>query len=90
MPAIRIPYAFRRFTDNHPVFNSEEETISEILNDFISSYPLMQSVLFTTEGNLNEFVKLYVDGKPIEQKSDFHSVIIPEANITIITGIAGG
>lgn len=90
MPHIRIPYSLRRYTNTEHIFSSDGKTIHELLDAFGRSFPGLTPVVFSSEGQLHDFIRIYVNGEEVRLPHDLNRKLDADANITLITGIAGG
>jgi adenylyltransferase/sulfurtransferase len=85
-----IPSALRQYTDNNDSIELAGDSIAEILDELISSYPKVKKHLFNEEGKLRNFVNIYVNEDDIRSKQNLDTPIKEGDEISLVPSIAGG
>lgn len=65
------------------------ETLAAVLQGAIAAHPALSNKIYATPGNLNRFVRIFVDGKQAGRDLNAHSVSA-QAEIKILVAMAGG
>ncbi len=90
MATISIPSPFRKFTAQEPEFQSKATTVNGLLQDLVATYPDIKKNLFTPEGQLLQFIKVYKGEEDIQEMNGVQTTIGEQDQLTIIPAIAGG
>lgn len=85
-----IPAPLREFTDGESEVSAEGETVSDIIEDLNDQFPGIRERLTTDDGELREFLNIYVDDEDIRFKDDLETTIEEGSDLSIIPAIAGG
>ncbi|MBF88814.1 MAG: molybdenum cofactor biosynthesis protein MoeB [Candidatus Marinimicrobia bacterium] len=87
---IKIPSPLRQFTDNKSYVEVDGLTIKEVLIKIFEQYPQIQSHILDNNGEMRNFVNIYVNGKNIKEKDNLDTSVPIDSDIRIIPAIAGG
>ena len=87
---LSIPSPLRRFTNGASKINVRGENIRDILEELFQAYPEIKNHLIDENGDLRNFVNIFVNGENIREKNNLDTIIIDESDIRIIPSIAGG
>lgn len=85
-----IPAPLREFTDGESEVSAEGETVSDIIEDLNDQFPGIRERLTTDDGELREFLNIYVDDEDIRFKEELDTTIEEGSDLSIIPAIAGG
>jgi len=85
-----IPAPLREFTDGESEVSAEGDTVSDIIKDLEEQFPGIRERLTTDDGELREFLNIYVDDEDIRFKDDLETTIDEGSDLSIIPAIAGG
>ncbi len=86
---VTIPTALRRFADNQASVEVQGKTISEVLNNLTRQHAQLRQHLYSDDGKLRNFVRVYVNDEDIRAKGD-NAPINENDEISIVPSIAGG
>ena len=89
MTTVLIPYALRAFTERNAEVEVNGGTAGEALNALTEAYPDLKTHLFAEDGQLRNFINLFVDGKNINTLQGLDTVIT-NSELMIVPAIAGG
>jgi len=64
---LRIPSPLRRFTDGQSKLDVNGNSVSEVLNELFSAHPEIKNHLVEENGDLRNFVNIFIDGEDIRQ-----------------------
>jgi len=87
---ILIPYALRAFTERNAEVEVEGSTAGEAINALANAYPALKTHLFTADGQLRDFINLFVDGVNINSLQGLNTPIKDNGELMIVPAIAGG
>lgn len=87
---VLIPTPLREFTDGESEVEAEGNTIQEILNDLDSQYSGIKERLCTDDGELREFLNIYLNDEDIRFMDELETEVSESDDISIIPAIAGG
>jgi adenylyltransferase/sulfurtransferase len=87
---ILIPYALRAFTERNAEVEVEASTAGEAVNALANAYPALKTHLFTTDGQLRDFINLFVGGVNINSVQGLDTPVADNGELMIVPAIAGG
>ncbi len=91
MPFIVIPAALRRLM-SEPVSTLEVDaaTAREALDGLIAKYPELRETFLDSDGNLRQFVRIFIGEEDIESLQGQDTPVTPSDEIVLLPPIAGG
>jgi adenylyltransferase/sulfurtransferase len=87
---ILIPYALRAFTERNAEVEVEGSTAGGAINALANAYPSLKTHLFTEDGQLRDFINLFVGGVNINSLQGPNTPIADNGELMIVPAIAGG
>jgi len=90
MIKVLIPYALRSFTERNAEVEVSGNTAGEAINALANVYPDIKTHLFAENGQLRDFINLFVDGKNINGLQGLDTPIADNGEVMIVPAIAGG
>jgi molybdopterin converting factor small subunit len=90
MAKIIIPTPLRKFTSNEGTIQITGDTIGEAILDLTNKFPDLKNNILDDEGNLRNFVRIYLGDDDIKTLDDTHTSVEENSVISIIPAIAGG
>jgi molybdopterin synthase sulfur carrier subunit len=87
---VRIPTPLRRVTDGQDKVDTEGETLKQIIDSMESQYPGIKERLCDGDGNLRNFVNVYVNGEDVRFLDGVDSATGDGDEISIVPAVAGG
>ncbi len=87
---VMIPTPLREFTDGEGEVTATGANVREVLDDLEQQFPGIKDRLCTEDGNLREFLNIYMNDEDIRFKDDLDTEINEGADLSIIPAIAGG
>ena len=85
-----IPAPLREFTDGESEVTASGDTVSDVIDDLEDQFPGIKERLTNEDGELREFLNIYMDDEDIRFKDDLATEIDENADLSIIPAIAGG
>jgi len=86
---VTIPTALRRFANNQANVEVAGATISEVLNNLTTQHTELRQHLYSSDGRLRNFVRVYVNDEDIRLRGD-DTPVSEKDEIAIVPSIAGG
>jgi adenylyltransferase/sulfurtransferase len=90
MIKVLIPYALRFFTERNAEVEVAGNTVGEAINVLANVYPDIKAHLFAENGQLRDFINLFVDGKNVNSLQGLDTPIAGNGEVMIVPAIAGG
>lgn len=87
---IKIPSPLRRFTQQLSQVEVEAETVSQAMTQLCEQHPDLRVQLFDEQGQLRNFVNIFLDRVDIKQHNGMESVLSEGCELRIVPAIAGG
>ena len=87
---VRIPTPLRRVTDGQDKVNTEGATVREIIDSMESQFPGIKERLCDENGDLRNFVNVYVNGEDVRFLEGIDSAAGDGDEISIVPAVAGG
>jgi len=90
MASIKIPTPLRPYTANQAQISVSGNTVGAALTDLTTQYPELRQHLFSTGGDLRNFVNVFLGEDDIRFLDGLNTEIESDTNLRIIPSIAGG
>jgi len=87
---ILIPYALRSFTERNAEVEVEGSTAGDAVNALANAYPSLKTHLFNEDGQLRDFINLFVNGANINSLQGLNTPVANNGELMIVPAIAGG
>ena len=88
--SIIIPSALRQYTDNQDTVELSGNSVAELLQELTKQYPKMNKHLFAEEGELRNFVNIYINEDDIRTQQHIDTPIKEGDVVSIVPSVAGG
>jgi molybdopterin converting factor small subunit len=89
VPRVEIPRRYRLPTRGESLIDVEGRTIRECIEAVEARYPGFLELVFDSQGNLNRFVRLFVNGDEVA-RSDPDAPVDDDDRVQILAAAAGG
>ncbi len=89
MPRVEVPSRYRVPTKGEGRIDVEGRTVRECIEAVEARYPGFQELVLDRNGELQRFVRLFVDGDPLAQDA-LGTAVSPDARVAILVAPAGG
>jgi molybdopterin synthase sulfur carrier subunit len=87
---IKVPSVLRANVGGAREVEAPGETIGEVLDSLVGTYPSLRSQLFTDDGELNRFVNVYVNGQDVRYLDGQATAVAAEDEVRLLPAMAGG
>jgi adenylyltransferase/sulfurtransferase len=90
MVKVLIPYALRAFTGRSAEVEVEGSTAGAVIKALADVYPDLKAHLFTDNGQLRDFINLFVGGVNINNLQGLDTPVPDNGEVMVVPAIAGG
>lgn len=87
---VRIPTPLRRITKGQDKVEAEGETVNDVISSLDDQYPGMRERLCDDQGELRNFVNVYINGDDIRFLNGLASPLNSGDEISLVPAVAGG
>jgi len=87
---VLIPYALRAFTERKAEVAVEGGTAGDAIKALADAHPALKGHLFTDDGQLRDFINLFVNGVNINSLQGLDTPVADNGEVMIVPAIAGG
>ena len=90
MITVQLPAQLANFCLNTRTHIMEATTLSEVFKKFDEIAPMLRSQLFYPNGQLRQFVGLFLNDQQITLTEEEHNRLAQESQLLIVLSVAGG
>ncbi len=90
MAKIQVPVNFQKFTGNKSFIEVDGATVSTCFAALWKEFPELKSKILNDNGNLQRYVRVFVDGQDSEDLGGLSAPTTQKTTIKIMTALAGG
>ncbi|GAB2715941.1 MoaD/ThiS family protein [Streptomyces bullii] len=90
MPKIFVPTIMRKHTENRATVEVPGSTVSEVFENFLTSYPTVRDLLRGTDGRLRPHINVFVNGDDIRGLEGEKTGLTDRDEVHVIPAMAGG
>ncbi len=90
MPSVKVPPVLRQHTGGATEVQAAGSNVGEVLGALVAEYPATQEQLFSTEGELNRFVNIYLNDEDVRVLDGLETAVADSDTIMILPAMAGG
>ena len=90
MATIKIPPVLRASVGGEKEVSASGENVRDVLRDLASAHPATQSQLFSTEGELNRYVNVYLNDEDVRVLDGLDTAVTDGDTVVILPAMAGG
>jgi MoaD family protein len=90
MPTVKIPPVLRAQTDGQAEFETEGETVGDVLRSLAATHPATRSQLFSDGGELNRYVNVYLNDEDVRVLDGLDTPVSRSDTVVILPAMAGG
>lgn len=88
--SVRIPTPLRRVTNGVDKVDAEGDTLDQIIDSLDSQYPGLKGRLCDEDGELRNFVNVYVNGEDVRFMQGLATATKSGDEVSIVPAVAGG
>jgi molybdopterin synthase sulfur carrier subunit len=90
MATVRIPPVLRPSVGGEKELAAEGSSVGEILREVAARHPDTQSQLFSSEGELNRYVNVYLNDEDVRVLDGLDTRVSEADTLVILPAMAGG
>ncbi len=90
MATVRIPPVLRTSVGGEKELNADGASVGEVLRALAAAHPATQSQLFSTDGELNRYVNVYLNDEDVRVLSGLDTPVGDADTLVILPAMAGG
>jgi MoaD family protein len=87
---VRVPSVLRKHTGGARVVQSQAGTVSTVIEDLERQVPGLKRELMTEEGQMRQFVNVYVNDEDIRYLDRLNTSVADGDQVAILPAVAGG
>jgi MoaD family protein len=87
---VKIPTVLRPQVGGNKEVELAGATVGEVVDALTAAYPSLRSQLLTTEGDLNRFVNVYVNGQDVRYLDGLATAVAERDEVRLLPAMAGG
>jgi molybdopterin synthase sulfur carrier subunit len=90
MATVKIPPVLRPSVSGMSEVQVEGDTVGAVLQALAGMHPDTEGQLFSTEGELNRYVNVYVNDEDVRVQNGLETGVGPSDTVVILPAMAGG
>jgi molybdopterin synthase sulfur carrier subunit len=90
MPVVKIPPVLRPSVSGMSEVEVEGDTVGEVLKSLADLHPNTSDQLFSSEGELNRYVNVYVNDEDVRVRDGLATGVAAADTVVILPAMAGG
>jgi molybdopterin synthase sulfur carrier subunit len=90
MAKIKIPPVLRASVGGEREVSAAGESVGEILRDLADSHPATATQLFSSDGELNRYVNVYLNDEDVRVLNGLDTAVGDSDTVVILPAMAGG
>ena len=90
MATVKIPPVLRASVGGEKEVGASGANVGDVLRDLASNYPATQTQLFSTEGELNRYVNVYLNDEDVRVLGGLDTPVAEGDTLVILPAMAGG
>ena len=90
MATVKIPPVLRPSVGGEKEVAADGASVGEVLNALASTHPQTQSQLFSSDGELNRYVNVYLNDEDVRVLDGLQTAVGETDTLVILPAMAGG
>jgi sulfur-carrier protein len=90
LSTVKFPAVLRANVGGAREVDAEGETIGDVLDGLVATYPSLKDQLFTEDGELNRFVNVYLNGQDVRYLDGRATAVDDRDEVRLLPAMAGG
>jgi sulfur-carrier protein len=90
LTTVKFPAVLRANVGGAREVDADGETIGEVLDALVSTYPALKDQLLTDDGELNRFVNVYLNGQDVRYLDGRGTAVDDRDEVRLLPAMAGG
>jgi molybdopterin synthase sulfur carrier subunit len=90
LSTVKFPAVLRANVGGAREVDADGQTIGEVLDALVATYPSLKDQLYTEDGELNRFVNVYVNGQDVRYLDGTATPVADRDEVRLLPAMAGG
>ncbi len=90
MSTVKFPAVLRANVGGAREVEADGETIGDVLDALVITYPSLKDQLFTEDGEINRFVNVYLNGQDVRYLDGRSTAVDDRDEVRLLPAMAGG
>ena len=90
MTTVKFPAVLRANVGGAREVAAGGQTIGDVLDGLVATYPSLKDQLFTDDGELNRFVNVYLNGQDVRYLDGRATAVDDRDEVRLLPAMAGG
>ncbi len=90
MATIKIPPVLRTSVGGEKTLSASGGNVGDVLRDLAANHPATQDQLFSSEGELNRYVNVYLNDEDVRVLNGLDTAVGESDTLVILPAMAGG
>jgi sulfur-carrier protein len=90
LSTVKFPAVLRANVGGAREVDADGETIGDVLDGLVATYPSLKDQLFTEDGELNRFVNVYLNGQDVRYLDGRATAVDDRDEVRLLPAMAGG
>ena len=90
MTTVKFPAVLRANVGGAREVDAGGQTIGDVLDGLVATYPSLKDQLFTEDGELNRFVNVYLNGQDVRYLDGRATAVDDRDEVRLLPAMAGG
>ncbi len=90
MAKVQLPEQFSKWTGGITRFRIDAQSLDKIFLILMEKHPDLNGKFFLKNGNLQKYLRIFVDGQDIEEGNGLKTVLEKNSQVTLLMALAGG
>jgi sulfur-carrier protein len=90
LSTVKFPAVLRANVGGAREVDAHGETIGDVLEGLVATYPSLKDQLFTEDGELNRFVNVYLNGQDVRYLDGRETAVADRDEVRLLPAMAGG
>ena len=90
MATVKIPPVLRPAVGGEKEVSASGGNVAEVLHDLVSAHPATEDQLFSSEGELNRYVNVYLNDEDVRVLDGLETSVSERDTLVILPAMAGG
>jgi molybdopterin synthase sulfur carrier subunit len=87
---VKVPAVLRANVGGARELEVDGSTVGEVLEGLVTAHPALREQILTTEGDLNRFVNVYLNGQDVRYLAGRDTPVADADEVRLLPAMAGG
>ena len=90
MSTVKFPAVLRANVGGAREVEADGDTIGDVLDGLVATFPTLKDQLYTEDGELNRFVNVYLNGQDVRYLDGRSTAVDDRDEVRLLPAMAGG